>query len=88
MLSQTLADVRKRIAKTPKGLNENNTKATLIEPVLRALGCDVEDVEEVAREHKGKKQDKFPTRESVKHRTEVSAPGMSGHGRKQNSCQW
>jgi hypothetical protein len=26
--------------------------------VLRALGWDVEDVEEVAREYKGKKQDK------------------------------
>lgn len=51
MLSQTLADVRRRIAKRPK-LNENDTKATLVEPVLAALGWDVHDVEEVAREHK------------------------------------
>jgi len=51
MLAQTLADVRRRIAKRKK-LNENDTKATLIEPVLAALGWDVLDPEEVAREHK------------------------------------
>src|ERR1700752_345609 len=51
MLANTLGDVRKRIAKRPK-LNENDTKATLIEPILSALGWDVHDVEEVAREHK------------------------------------
>lgn len=51
MLDRTLADVRKRIAKRPK-LNENDTKATLIEPILQALGWDVHDVDEVAREHK------------------------------------
>jgi hypothetical protein len=33
-------------------MNEENTKATLIEPVLRALGWDIEDVEEVQREFK------------------------------------
>jgi hypothetical protein len=33
-------------------MNEENTKATLIEPVLRALGWDVEDLEEVQREFK------------------------------------
>lgn len=51
MLARTLADVRARIAKRSK-LNENDTKATLIEPVLHALGWDVHDVEEVAREHR------------------------------------
>jgi hypothetical protein len=34
------------------GLGEQNTKATLIEPVLRAVGWDVEDVEEVHREYR------------------------------------
>lgn len=51
MLPQTLAAARKRIAKAKK-LNENDTKATLIEPVLAALGWDVLDTDEVAREHK------------------------------------
>lgn len=37
MLATTLDAIRKRIAKRPK-LNENDTKATLIEPVLNALG--------------------------------------------------
>ncbi|MBK7875558.1 MAG: hypothetical protein IPJ77_07375 [Planctomycetes bacterium] len=40
MLATTLADVRKRITKRPK-LNENDTKATLIEPVLQALGWGI-----------------------------------------------
>lgn len=49
MLAQTLADVRKRLQKRSK-LNENYTKATLIEPVLGALGWDVLDPDEVSRE--------------------------------------
>ena len=58
-LSRTLADVRKRIEQgTKRSLNEQNTKATLIEPVLRALGWNVEDVEEVVREFRVKKRDK------------------------------
>lgn len=58
-LAETLATVRKRIASSSRrGLNEENTKATLIEPVLRALGWDTEDVEEVQREFKIKKRDK------------------------------
>ena len=58
-LTQTLAEVRQRIKKAgSKGLNEQNTKAALIEPVLRALGWDTEDVEEVAREYKTKTRDK------------------------------
>jgi len=51
MLADALAAVRRRIAKNKK-LNENDTKATLVEPVLAALGWDVLDPEEVAREHK------------------------------------
>lgn len=42
MLAKTLADVRKRIERAgSKGLNEPNGRATLVEPVLNALGGDV-----------------------------------------------
>jgi len=59
MLTKTLADVRDRIEQySKKDLNEQNTKATLIEPVMRALGWDTEDVEEVAREFKVRSSDK------------------------------
>lgn len=58
-LSRVLVDVRERISKAgARGLNEQNTKATLIEPVLRALGWDTEDVDEVRREYRLKTQDK------------------------------
>lgn len=54
-----LAEVRKRIARAgSNGLNEPNTKSTLIESVLRALGWDVEDVDEVAQEYRGRPKDK------------------------------
>jgi predicted type IV restriction endonuclease len=50
-LASTLQEVRQRIARAAKKpLNEQNTKATLIGPVLRALGWNVEDIEEVVRE--------------------------------------
>lgn len=51
MLATTLEAIRKRITKRPK-LNENDTKATLIEPALASLGWDIQDVEDVAREHR------------------------------------
>jgi predicted type IV restriction endonuclease len=52
-LAETLAEVRRRIRRVgTRPMNEENTKATLIEPVLRALGWDVEDVDEVQREFK------------------------------------
>jgi predicted type IV restriction endonuclease len=58
-LASTLQEVRQRIARAAKKpLNEQNTKATLIEPVLRKLGWDVEDIEEVVREFKVKSRDK------------------------------
>jgi predicted type IV restriction endonuclease len=58
-LLPVLEDVRRRIARAKAdGLNEQNTKATLIEPVLKALGWDIEDVEEVVREYGHKKRDK------------------------------
>jgi len=58
-LSETLAEVRRRIQQSSRRhLNEQNTKATLIEPVLQALGWNVEDIEEVQREFRLKKRDK------------------------------
>src|SRR5687768_1462101 len=58
-LSKTLAEVRGRVIHHSKrGLNEQNTKATLIEPVLRTLGWNTEDVDEVAHEYRVKNRDK------------------------------
>ena len=58
-LASILATARKRIAQAgKKGLNEQDTKATLIEPVLRALGWDTESVDEVQREYRVKRQHK------------------------------
>ena len=58
-LAKALVEVRRRIQLASKrGLNEQNTKATLIEPVLRVLGWNVEDVEEVQREFRIKTTDK------------------------------
>jgi len=58
-LEKTLKALRTRISRmAAETLNEENTKATLIEPVLRALGWDVEDVEEVKREYKLRKSEK------------------------------
>ncbi len=50
-LDATLQEVSQRIQRAcNKPLNEQNSKARLIEPVLRALVWDVEDIEEVVRE--------------------------------------
>lgn len=58
-LLETLQNVRRKIARyRGQGINEQNTKATLVQPVLRALGWDVEDIEEVQREYKRKPRDK------------------------------
>ena len=58
-LAKVLDEVRQRIAQASKrGLNEENTKVTLIGPVLRALGWDVENIEEVRHEFRIKKSDK------------------------------
>lgn len=49
----SLAEVRRRIRRVgTRSMNEEKTKATLIEPVLRTLGWGVEDVDEVQREFK------------------------------------
>jgi hypothetical protein len=58
-LLDTLHRVKERIERyRSKGINEQDTKGTLIQPVLRSLGWDVEDLEEVQREYKIRKQDK------------------------------
>jgi hypothetical protein len=52
-LDTVLRSVRERIARhRGKGIGESNTKNVLIEPILRALGWDVEDLDEVRREFK------------------------------------
>jgi len=50
-LEDTLRQLRERIRRSRSShINEQNTKAALIDPILRALGWDVEDWEEVQRE--------------------------------------
>jgi len=57
-LEGVLRSVRDRIARyRGQSIGEQNTKNVLIEPVLRALGWDVEDLEEVRREFKRKAPD-------------------------------
>ena len=56
-----LAKLRNRIRHArnrEEKIGEQNTKATLIEPLLSALGWDVEELDEVVREYKRKPQDK------------------------------
>lgn len=59
-LREALDRVRPRIGQhgRPRQLNEENTKATLIDPIVRALGWDPEDFEEVQREYKRRARDK------------------------------
>ncbi len=59
-LPRTLEALRERIARYrgSRKLNEENTKATLIEPVLAALGWNLEDLDEVHREWKFQNRDK------------------------------
>ena len=60
VLADALGVVRKRIQQIRERkeiLGEQNTKATLIEPVLGALGWDLQEIEEVRREYKRKPQD-------------------------------
>ena len=61
---QTLTDVlprlRNRIQKIRNRkelVGEQNTKAALIDPLLSALGWDMEDIDEVSREYRRKPQD-------------------------------
>ena len=57
-LGSVLTNVRARIAKFGgQTIGEENTKHALIEPVLRALGWDLEDLDEVRCEYKLKQAD-------------------------------
>jgi hypothetical protein len=57
-LEAVLKSVRDRIARyRGQPIGEQNTKNVLIEPVLRALGWDVEDLDEVRREFRRKSGD-------------------------------
>jgi predicted type IV restriction endonuclease len=53
-LRKRIQDIRDR----KETIGEENTKATLIEPLLSALGWDIEEIEEVRREYKRKPQDR------------------------------
>ena len=58
-LATVLDEVRKRIALYQgKEMNEQNTKTALIDPVLRNLGWEVGNLDEVMQEYKRKPQDK------------------------------
>jgi len=60
LLLETLSTVRKRIQQVRERkemIGEENTKATLIEPVLTALGWNLQEIDEVRREFKRKPQD-------------------------------
>ena len=60
ILLETLATVRKRIQQLRERkemIGEENTKATLIEPVFSALGWNLQEIDEVRREYKRKPQD-------------------------------
>jgi hypothetical protein len=59
-LTNVLPKLRKRIQKIQnrnENIGEQNTKAALIDPLLAALGWDVEDIDEVSREYRRKSQD-------------------------------
>ena len=57
-LSDALAPIRDRLTRYQgEGINEQNTKATLIAPLLRALAWDVEDLEEVHCEYRHRPSD-------------------------------
>jgi predicted type IV restriction endonuclease len=59
-LGDELDTVRNRIRRFGgrREINEQNTKATLVEPVLRSLGWNVEDLDEVQREYRLRSSDK------------------------------
>ena len=58
-LSEALSKVKAGLARYKgRQVNEQNTKTALIHPVLRALGWDVGDLEEVQQEYKRRPRDK------------------------------
>lgn len=60
-LQDAIEQVREKIVrygKTKASINEQNTKAALIQPIMRALGWDVEDLDDVHMEYKERPADK------------------------------
>ena len=58
-LDAVVRRIRERIAAyRPKGIGEQNTKAALIAPLLRALGWDTEDLSQVHLEYRPRSSDK------------------------------
>ena len=58
MLADTIATAAaKALRFNGRKLGEQNTKASLIEPILEALGWDIRDPDEVHREFRGKSRD-------------------------------
>jgi hypothetical protein len=59
-LAETVAVVPKRIQQIrdrKEVIGEQNTKAALIDPILSALGWNLQEIDEVRREYRGKPQD-------------------------------
>jgi hypothetical protein len=54
---ELVEQLRTKIARYHAPLGEQNTKAALIEPLLRGIGWDVEDVDEVHREYRVRSMD-------------------------------
>jgi predicted type IV restriction endonuclease len=58
-LRETVTEMIDKIRRfQDRSLGEQNTKASLVEPVLEALGWDIRDPDEVHREFKAVSQDK------------------------------
>ena len=60
LLEEILSKLRKKISRfreSRTSIGEENTKITLVEPLLAALGWDVDEPEEVYREYRKKPQD-------------------------------
>lgn len=59
-LGRVIETIRKRIQQIRdrrEAIGEQNTKATLVDPLLAALGWDLQEIDEVRREHRRKPQD-------------------------------
>lgn len=81
-LEKTIREVAGRVRRFREGrpLNEQNTKSSLIEPVLRALGWNLEDPDVVHHEFKSRPRDKpvdYALLVNGKIRLLIEAKGMS-----------
>lgn len=90
LLSQALHHVAEQIQKhgSTKRLNESGTKASLIEPVLAALGWDVKDIDEVEREYKPRKRDNPVDYALFEHRSPRLFVEAKALGQNLNDRKW